>query len=393
MRIAHRKLVTMAVTAALLAFGSSSASAAIELGTNAGDGQRLETFQAMRASGFTSARIPLLWDVTQPTAPTRTSDGFNWQYSDAEVAAAATAGVRIQFVLCSSPFWSRKSIKYKGVADTLPASPTYFAAYAKALAHRYGPQGTFWSDPANGSVPVLPITSWQIWNEPNLQSFAGADPKHTRLPRPSAEYVALLKASAAAIRTEDPTAAIAVAGVASGLNQIAPLVYIKDVVAQLGKTEAAKYTFDAHIFTSVAKVSVTKVDPKSHKRTTTLQLDAKGSAAKEMSQIRSAMGTLRKVCPDCRLQVNEFHWSSSGDFKTCFLCVQGVGSQATVADEFLKLATASNAPAGLTGLKWYTWEDSSNMFGVSYGLVDSLGSPKPVLPVFTKYLNLLKAAT
>jgi hypothetical protein len=199
----------------------------------------------------------------------------------------------------------------------------------------------------------------------------------------------LLKASAAAIRAEDPTASISVAGVASGLNQIAPMTYMKSVVKLLGKTEAAKFIFDAHIFTSVTRRTVTTVDPRTHKRTTTVQLDAKASAAKEMSQIRSATGTLRKDCPGCSLQVNEFHWSSSGDFRSCFLCVPGVGSQATVADEFLKLATASNAPSALVGLKWYLWQESSNMFGVSYGLVDKTGDPKPILPVFTKYLNLL----
>ena len=57
-----------------------------------------------------------------------------------------------------------------------PKSNAAFAAFARAIAARYGNDGSFWRD--NPSIPRRPIRVWQVWNEPNAKSFwaTGVDP-------------------------------------------------------------------------------------------------------------------------------------------------------------------------------------------------------------------------
>ena len=47
--------------------------------------------------------------------------------------------------------------------------------FLKALVTRYGPHGTYWTthyhERFGANATELPITSWQIWNEPNLKKY------------------------------------------------------------------------------------------------------------------------------------------------------------------------------------------------------------------------------
>ncbi len=88
-----------------------------------------------------------------------------------------------------------------GTVHPIPRTPGPYAAFMRALVERYGPHGSFWiSQPQ-----ILPIREWQIWNEPNLQSFWPAKyfPGH---------YVAVLKAAHDAIKRADPGARVVLAG-------------------------------------------------------------------------------------------------------------------------------------------------------------------------------------
>ena len=66
-------------------------------------------------------------------------------------------------MVTAAPRWARK---YPGKAGSPPKRVADYTAYLSALAKRYGPKGTFWSE--NPTVPKRPIREWQIWNEPNL---------------------------------------------------------------------------------------------------------------------------------------------------------------------------------------------------------------------------------
>jgi polysaccharide biosynthesis protein PslG len=84
-----------------------------------------------------------------------------------------------------------------------PAQPARFAGWAAVLVQRYGPGGSFWKD--HPDTPKLPITSWQIWNEPNITAWWAPKPD-------AAAYADLLRQAGAAIHKVDPKAEIVAAG-------------------------------------------------------------------------------------------------------------------------------------------------------------------------------------
>jgi hypothetical protein len=91
---------------------------------------------------------------------------------------------------------------------------TPFAAFCAALVRRYGPAGTFWRPRA----ARLPITTWEIWNEPDLTVFWGARPF-------APTYLKLLKAARGAILRADPKARIMLAGLANYSSQDLRAIY------------------------------------------------------------------------------------------------------------------------------------------------------------------------
>jgi Glycosyl hydrolase family 53 len=83
-----------------------------------------------------------------------------------------------------------------------PVHDAPYGAYLKALVHRYGPSGMFWA--AHRALPRVPITMWQVWNEPDLPYFWGT-------PNFARSYVALLRVAHRAIKQSDPKAKVVLA--------------------------------------------------------------------------------------------------------------------------------------------------------------------------------------
>jgi hypothetical protein len=77
-----------------------------------------------------------------------------------------------------------------------------WSAFVTTAVARYGPNGAFWAE--HPAVPVHPIRTWQIWNEPNFKYFV----TH---PNPT-EYGKLVANSYAAIKSADPGAKVLLAG-------------------------------------------------------------------------------------------------------------------------------------------------------------------------------------
>ncbi len=86
---------------------------------------------------------------------------------DAYVMKLAAHGIRVLPVLFDSPTF------HNGTTKTRPAFPpksnSSMARFAQALVRRYGPRGTLWQQ--HPEIPKVPITAWQIWNEPNLPIY------------------------------------------------------------------------------------------------------------------------------------------------------------------------------------------------------------------------------
>jgi hypothetical protein len=174
-------------------------------------------FDTMVASGVESVRVVFDWSLAQPyktwsqvpadQAGNFSSDGIdnvptNWTVLDDLVAAAATRHLSLLPVVIGAPSWDGKH--YTDAAVSIPRHDDGFAAFCAALAHRYGRGGTYWQ----AFSPIVPITAWQIWNEPNLRGFWPIQPF-------ARSYVTLLKTARTAIKREDPKAQIVLAGLAN----------------------------------------------------------------------------------------------------------------------------------------------------------------------------------
>jgi hypothetical protein len=115
------------------------------------------------------------------------------------VGLAAFHGLTVLPTIVDAPLWD--GLRSHGLAHPIPKSSGPYAAFLKALVQRYGPRGSFWiSQPR-----TLPIHQWQIWNEPNLQSFWPMKYFPGR-------YVTLLKAAHAAIKSADRGAQVVLGG-------------------------------------------------------------------------------------------------------------------------------------------------------------------------------------
>jgi polysaccharide biosynthesis protein PslG len=148
-------------------------------------------------------RWPFLWPQLQPDPPGR--EGFDasirWEELDPLVREAAAQGIQIQAFVYGSPDWIADSYKKPplGARERIA-----WQAMLRALIERYGPDGDFWA--SEPDLPYVPITAWQVWNEPNSPTFW--KPIRTGPER----YAELLKLSARTIRRADPNAQVVSAG-------------------------------------------------------------------------------------------------------------------------------------------------------------------------------------
>lgn len=154
-------------------------------------------FDQMEASGVQSVRTTFNWDTAQPVA----GGPLDFHQSDRIVALAAARDMTVLPVVMYCPPWAALTPRAPGTL-AVPAQPALYAAYAAALVHRYGPQGSFWA--AHRGLPRLPIERWQIWNEPSFDYY---------WPQPfTSSFVPLLAAAHAAIKTADPSAQVVLPG-------------------------------------------------------------------------------------------------------------------------------------------------------------------------------------
>jgi hypothetical protein len=142
------------------------------------------------AVGATWVRLDFSWADVQPNGPT----SFHWAGLDRVVSMARSLGLNVLPTLAYTPGWARAR---SCASDKCPpASDAAFARFARAAAARYAGQG---------------VRAWEIWNEENSPGFWAPAPDATR-------YVALLDATAAAIRSVDPGAFIISGGLTATLT-------------------------------------------------------------------------------------------------------------------------------------------------------------------------------
>jgi hypothetical protein len=167
----------------------------------------------MARAGVGSARVSFFWARIQPyeswdRVPEADRGGFvdvggrpyHFAETDRLMRAAAGRRIRVMPVLLWAPVWAQR---WPGQFASPPDDPGEYAAFAAAMARRYGGGGSFWAE--NPGLPRLPVRDWQLWNEPTMEGFW--------LDQPFArDYVALLRRARPALRRADPEARVVLAG-------------------------------------------------------------------------------------------------------------------------------------------------------------------------------------
>lgn len=203
-----RALLVVLATVLLAAVAAAPAVAKVPagwLGVAATDGNLLGSAQTwsdetvvMKHAGVQSVRLPLYWNAMQPFGP----GPVDFTSSDVVVAAASRQGLRILPIVAGTPAWAAQDDGGRA-GWSVPRVPSQYGDFLSALAMRYAPGGTFWSE--HPDLTARPIRTWQVWNEPNLTSYWPQQPF-------AKSYVALLRVAREALRKVDNRGRIMLAG-------------------------------------------------------------------------------------------------------------------------------------------------------------------------------------
>jgi hypothetical protein len=218
------------VVAAVLGLGApqtAGAASTLRTGFLDGDYQSLDptiraaAFERTKAVGSTIVRLNAMWSEIAPGQPTpgtgsdAGNPAYDWASLDAAVRDANTRSLEVLITVNRAPRWA------EGAGRPSSAPPGSWkpdvAAYqdfVSAAAERYS--GRF-PDPLMPSAALPRVRNWQIWNEPNLDTYLG--PQWVRrsgrwVPQSPADYRRLLNAGYEAVKRADPRNTVVSAGTA-----------------------------------------------------------------------------------------------------------------------------------------------------------------------------------
>jgi hypothetical protein len=149
---------------------------------------------AVYDTGFRAARSDAFWMWAEPGPPHDGVHTYDWSRLDAEQGALGRHSLRWLPILDYSATWAASD---PGDYHSPPTSLDDYAAYARAFAERYGRGGTH--------AGSLPVTTYEIWNEPNGPWFWHPTPD-------AAVYADMYLKARAAIKSVDPHARVVVGG-------------------------------------------------------------------------------------------------------------------------------------------------------------------------------------
>jgi hypothetical protein len=121
---------------------------------------------ALAQTGATVVRSDALWEDAEPAPPIGPVHRYDWGFDDLIAGSLAAHGLQWLPIIDYSAPWAQS---ISGRDHSPPASPSDYAAYAAAIASRYGPGGLFWIE--NPQLTPLPVGTYEIWNEPDNPAF------------------------------------------------------------------------------------------------------------------------------------------------------------------------------------------------------------------------------
>lgn len=180
------------------------------------DADLVRELDAAQAAGLRRVRFMLSWAGIEPTRPD------DWEpvalrRLERVVALARARGMEVLAVLGPAPVWARGLVSLIG---TPPSDPAQLGRFGERIARHFGDR----------------ISSYQVWNEPNLLLFWGGLPDPER-------YTALLRATYRGIKRGNPRATVLAAPLSpegDGALSMSPTTYVKRMYAA-----GAKGSFDA----------------------------------------------------------------------------------------------------------------------------------------------------
>ena len=167
---------------------------------------------ALGATGATVARSDAQWEASEPAAPSGGVHHYDWRFDDSIAGGLAAHGLGWLPIIDYSAPWAQS---VPGVDHSPPASAADYAAYAGALAKRYGPGGSFWAE--NPQLTPQPVRAYEVWNEPDNPAFWSPAPN-------AGAYAALYLRARAAIDASQPRARVLVGGLTHPASFMAAMV-------------------------------------------------------------------------------------------------------------------------------------------------------------------------
>jgi hypothetical protein len=285
--------------------------------------QIAEQLIALRATGATVARSDAFWEASEPTAPVDGVHHYDWSFDDTVATALATHSLTWLPILDYSTPWAQS---IAGQDHSPPSVDADYADYAQAFASRYGTGGSFWS--THPAVAVTPVTTIEIWNEPDNGEFWTPAPD-------AASYARLYLAARGAIDAVDPSARVIVGGLT------APTTFLPEMVRAIP-------ALDGHV-DGVA-------------------IHPYGPPAVVLAKVRAARATLTGLgLGTVPLYVTEFGWTTSPPGALDYVAAARRPTWITRT-----LTALGHLQCGLAATVLYTWvtpevtpADSQDWYGIA----------------------------
>lgn len=280
----------------------------------------------MESEGVAEVRIDASWQSIQLAAPGSHGSGYSFGSEDAVVAALARHHIRWLPIIDYSAPWAAS---IPGDWRSPPASDAQYAAFAAAVAARYGPGGSFWAQ--NPQLPDEPVQTYEIWNEENATYYwdTGPDP---------AAYARLYVAARSAIRAVDPQAQVAIGGLTNPQQGMSALAFLDGMFQAVPGLAGEVDAVAIHPYASTASGTVQFVV--------------------EVRDLLDSVGA--GAAP---IEATEFGWQTGS-----------ATVEATRAASMAAVAQAlGNSNCGIGLLAPYDWMDPSYISGGDWGLAGSDG--------------------
>lgn len=284
------------------------------------------------------------------------SKNYSWSGQDAHFRKRAQAGIRTIPVICG------ESPNKKRFAGPFDSNWKEYKAAVFATVKRYGPGGDFWKE--NKSLPYVPITTWEVCNEPNLRHFVPGGRINTTS---VASYRQYLVQVSRIIRKANRQAVVLVGGLASikgakRPNGIPGVRFLSD----LYRYPEVRASFDGVAYHPYAN-----------------------SPEEVIDEVRAVRNVMDKNGDNGKtIHITEVGWGTDGGDRALSVSPQQQAENLTKSLSWFK---ENKNQYKIGTVAWYFWQDikrpamggTTRMNWDSYaGLFDVNGNPKPAWYAF-----------